>query len=127
MLRFIAGIVFGAVAWLVAVVVLGLLVGKAWPEMAAIKQMTELTLPMLITRLSISGISSIAGGVVAALVGRERFTASLGAGVLLLVVFVPYHLTIWGNFPLWYHLTFFVSLPLLSVLGGRLVNSKSTA
>jgi hypothetical protein len=27
---------------------------------------------------------------------------------------------IWNQFPVWYHLTFFVSLVLLSVLGGRL-------
>ncbi len=38
----------------------------------------------------------------------------------MLLIFVPYHTTIWTQFPLWYHLTFFVSLLLLSVLGGRL-------
>ena len=127
MVRLIGGILVGAVVWLVAVAALGFAVGKAWPEMAAIRDMTALTLPMLITRLSISGVSSIVSGFVAALIGRERVRAGLGAGVLLLIVFVPYHLTIWNNFPIWYHLTFFASLPLLSILGGRLAPAQSAA
>lgn len=125
MVRLLAGILLGAVAWLVVVIALGFLVGMAWPEMATIKDMRALTLPMLVTRLSLSGVGSIVGGYVAALVGREYLRPALGAGILLLIVFVPYHLTIWGNFPIWYHLTFFVSLPLLSLLGGSLVASRT--
>jgi len=54
------------------------------------------------------------------MISRESTRAPLGAGILLLVVFVPYHMTIWHNFPVWYHLTFFASLPVLSLLGGML-------
>ena len=120
MIRQILGAVEGCVAWFVAVAVLGFLLARAWPEMAAIRVMTALTLPMLLARLAVSGVSSIVGGYIAALVSTEPVRAALGAGVLLLLVFVPYHLTIWNNFPIWYHLSFFVSLPLLSAVGGRL-------
>jgi hypothetical protein len=120
MLRLIAGTLTGAVAWLVSVAILGFLCRIAWPEMAAIKDMTLLTAPMLITRLSISALGSLAGGYWAAMISRESTRAPLGAGILLLVVFVPYHMTIWHNFPVWYHLTFFASLPVLSLLGGML-------
>src|SRR5689334_2399712 len=120
MLRLIAGALAGAVAWLVSVAILGFLVRIAWPEMAAVRNLTLLTVPMLFTRLSCSALSSLAGGYWAAMVGRENTRAPLGAGLLLLVVFVPYHMTIWQNFPVWYHLTFFVSLPVLSLLGGML-------
>ena len=120
MVRLIAGALTGAVAWLVTVAILGFLVRIAWPEMAAIRDMTLLTVPMLITRLTISAVSSLAGGYWAAMIGRESTRAPLGAGILLLAVFVPYHMTIWHNFPVWYHLTFFVSLPVLSLLGGML-------
>lgn len=123
MFRLIAGTVSGAVVWFVAVLVLGFLCRIAWPEMAAIRDMTLLTLPMLITRLAISALGSVAGGYAAAMVARENTKAPLAAGILLLVVFVPYHLTIWQNFPLWYHLTFFVSLPVLSLLGGMVRSS----
>jgi hypothetical protein len=125
MLRLIGAILTGAVVWLVSVFVLGFLCGMVWPEMAAIKDMTLLTVPMLLTRLSISALGSLAGGYVAAMIGRESTRAPLGAGILLLVVFVPYHMTIWHNFPVWYHLTFFVSLPVLSLLGGMLRSGAS--
>ena len=118
MLRLVAAIVVGALVWCVAIFVLGFVVGAAWPQMAAIRDMTLLTLPMLVTRLSISALGSLVGGYAAALTARENRRAPLGAGILLLAVFVPYHLSIWHEFPIWYHLTFFVSLPVLSMVGG---------
>lgn len=124
MLRTAGGVVAGAVTWFLSVLVLGFVLREAWPEMAAIRQVMLLTVPMLLARLLVSALGSIAGGYVASLVGRERFRTPLGAGVLLLVVFLPYHVTIWSNFPVWYHLTFFVSLPLLSLLGGALTQRR---
>ncbi len=124
MARLILGAIVGAIVWFLGVTVLGFAVGHAWPEMAAIKDMTRLTVPMLATRLCVSAVASIISGLAAALIGKEGFKAPLAAGALLLVVFVPYHMTIWHNFPIWYHLTFFVSLPLLSLLGGKLVGSR---
>ncbi|MBV9903541.1 MAG: hypothetical protein JO346_03040 [Alphaproteobacteria bacterium] len=77
-------------------------------------------------RLAISAVGSLIGGWLAATVGRSQ-RAALITGIVMLVIFVPYHLfgsdmqgKIWTSFPLWYHLTFFVSLPLLAILGGRL-------
>lgn len=122
--RLIVGTFAGVVAWLLVVAALGIVVGFAWPQMAAIRDMTLLTFPMLVTRLSISAIGSIAGGVLAANIGRDAVKAPLGAGVLLLIVFVPYHLTIWNNFPVWYHLTFFLSLPVMSLFGGWLTGQS---
>jgi uncharacterized protein (DUF983 family) len=42
-------------------------------------------------------------------------------GIVLLAIFIPVHMNIWEHFPLWYHLTFLPSLPILSVVGGRLM------
>jgi hypothetical protein len=120
MLRTVGGVVVGAIAWFLSVLVLGFVLREAWPEMAAIRDVTLLTVPMLVARLMVSALSSVAGGYAAGLVGKEAFWVPIGAGVLLLVVFVPYHVTIWSNFPVWYHLTFLVSLPVLSLLGGAL-------
>jgi hypothetical protein len=126
MLRLLAGVVLGVVAWFVAVTALGYVLGHAWPALAvASKNPTTLTVPMLAARLGVSFLSSIASGFVAALVGSVGSRAALGAGVLLLAFFVYYHVTmIWHQFPVWYHLTFFVSLVLLSLLGGRLVRAR---
>jgi hypothetical protein len=49
------------------------------------------------------------------------------AGVVLLLFFLPFHYLIWSKFPLWYHLTFFVSLPLLSLIGGRFAPARTAA
>ena len=37
--------------------------------------------------------------------------------VLLVALFIPVHYALWERFPLWYHLVFFVSLLLMTVLG----------
>jgi len=34
------------------------------------------------------------------------------------------HYSIWDKFPIWYHLTFLVSLPLLSAIGGSLRGAR---
>jgi len=39
-------------------------------------------------------------------------------GVLLLVAFIPQHVMLWDKFPVWYHLTFLLSLVPLTYLGG---------
>ena len=40
-------------------------------------------------------------------------------GLILLAVFIPQHIALWNNFPVWYHLTFLLSLVPLTYLGGR--------
>ncbi len=50
-------------------------------------------------RLAVSFLASLIGGLVAALVGGDRMRAPLGTGIVMLLVFVPYHTTIWTQFP----------------------------
>jgi hypothetical protein len=125
MSRLIIGTLAGAIAWFAVIAALGFLMRFVWPEMAAVRDMTMLTITMLFTRLAISAVGSVVGGALAALISRDALWAPLAAGVVLLIVFVPYHLTIWIDFPVWYHLTFFASLPLLSLLGGWLTGTKA--
>lgn len=56
-------------------------------------------------------------GFVAALAAKERIKSSLAAGVVLLALFLPVHISIWNKLPAWYHLAFFTSLPVLSLAG----------
>jgi hypothetical protein len=39
-------------------------------------------------------------------------------GLILLVAFIPQHIALWNSFPVWYHLTFLLSLVPLTYLGG---------
>lgn len=122
MWRLIGGMIVGVIAWGVVATVLNLGLRYGWHDYAAVEKSLHFTLPMMIARLSESGISSIAGGFLASLVGRNRFQSALGAGVILLVLFLPVHYSLWHLLPIWYHLTFLTSLVVLSVLGGRLAS-----
>jgi hypothetical protein len=126
MLRLILGAIIGVVAWVALVGIVSYLVRAVAPDVNA-AMVAHTTVVAMGERLAISFLASLVGGYLAMLVARDS-RGPLIAGVLMLAIFVPYHLfgrdaggPIWTSFPLWYHLTFFVSLLLLSVLGGRLV------
>src|SRR5262249_21079310 len=91
-----------------------------WHDYATVEKAMTFTLPMMIARLSISGISSLASGAIAALIGTDR-RAAVTSGVIMLLLFLPAHYMLWNRFPIWYHLTFLASLPLLAWAGGQLV------
>jgi phosphatidylserine synthase len=116
--RLIGGVIAGIVAWIVVVTVLNLLLRHGWQDYAAVEKAMAFTVPMMIARLAMSGISSLAGGLVAARIGKGG-PAPWIAGVILLLLFIPVHYSLWSRFPVWYHLTFLASLPLLSWAGGR--------
>jgi len=117
--RTILGAVIGAVVWMGFALGLGILLGMLWPALAAAsREPLTLTTPMLFARLAISFTASIASGAAAARFGGMN--GAIAAGLLLLVCWGTYHVTmIWHLFPVWYHLTFLVSLPLLSWFGER--------
>jgi len=124
MWRLIGGTLAGLVAWIVIVSALNFGLRHGWPDYAAVEKAMTFTVAMMVARLSMSGVSSLASGYVAALVGKGGW-ASLLSGTILLLLFIPVHYSLWNHFPVWYHLTFLISLPLLSFLGGRLWSTKS--
>lgn len=120
MARTIGGVVAGIIAWCVVAFAIVFLIGKTNPDLGAALKAHATTVAM-IERLIISFAGSIAGGWLAATIAGRGSHAPLIAGLVLLAWWGTYHVTmIWDQFPIWYHLTFFVSLPLLSWLGGRL-------
>jgi uncharacterized protein (DUF983 family) len=82
------------------------------------------TLPMLVARLSISAVATFAAGLVTALLVPGSMLARLILGVLLLIAFIPVHVMLWNKLPVWYHLTFLLSLVPLSRLGGALAGVR---
>jgi len=78
------------------------------------------TLPMLVARLSISVVATFAAGLVTASIAPRSTLVSLMPGMLLLVAFIPEHVSLWDKFPVWYHLTFLASLVPLTYLGGTI-------
>lgn len=125
MLRLIGGIIAGVAGWLIIVTILNFGLRYGIAGYSAVEKSMAFTLPMMIGRLSISAVSSLASGAIAAAVGRRQLSAWL-AGFILFFVFAPYHvLQIWNKFPGWYHIVFLSSLVLLSILGGLMVRTRA--
>ena len=124
--RTIAGVVIEVIAWLALGTIGFIAVDLAWPEFAAANKAFNATQTvlfdqsMMIARLSLAAAASIIAAWLAALTVRDDRIAPLAGGLVLLALFVPTHITLWDKFPLWYHLTFLSSLPILAFLGGKL-------
>lgn len=119
MWRAIGGVVVGIVVWAVVAEAIDLALRYSWPAYMAVEKSLAFTLPMMAARLTESGISSIVSGFAARKLGRQAWVPVV-AGAIILALFLPVHLQIWNRLPIWYHLTFFVSLIVLSALGGLL-------
>ena len=123
MLRKILAVIAALVAWTVVVTLLNFGLRYGLPGYAAVEKAMAFTLTMMIARLSISFVATLSAGATTAWIARDRLIWPLITGIVLLAIFIPVHMSIWTHFPLWYHLTFLPSLPILSVVGGRLVRA----
>ena len=123
----ILGVVAGLLVWLLVVMVVGEIMRRSWPAYASVADAMTFTLPMMIARLSIGALATLAGGLVTAIIVPQSTTARLMPGVLLLVAFIPQHVMLWDKFPVWYHFTFLLSLVPLTYVGGALRSTDQRA
>ena len=119
MLRKIAGVIAAPIVWIAVAIVLSFGLRHFYPGYAAVEKARGFTLGMLFARLTVSFISTIAAGATTATIARNNFLWPFIGGIVMLMCFLPDHISIWPHYPVWYHLTFFVSLPVFSVIGGR--------
>ena len=120
MTRATVGVAAGLAVWVAVTTAAGLIVRVSWPAYAAVADAMTFTLPMMFARLVIGALATLAMGLAASIVVRRSRAAPLAAGIVLLLVFIPVHISLWERFPIWYHLTFLLSLVPLSVVGGRI-------
>lgn|SRR5262249_55513428 len=120
MAKTILGVLAGLVAWVVLVSIAGLILRATWPDYAAVASSMAFTLPMLIARLTISAVTLLAAARLTSLIAPRAMIATVLLGAILVAAFVPIHVGIWDRFPVWYHLTFLLTLVPLCVMGGRL-------
>jgi hypothetical protein len=115
----VLAVVAGLVAWIAIVAVAGLIMRSSWPAYARVADAMTFTLPMMLARLSIGALATLAAGWLTTAIVPKPMLVRLMPGLILLVVFIPQHIALWNTFPIWYHLTFLLSLVPLSYLGGR--------
>src|SRR5262245_50018192 len=120
MAKKILGVVAGLAVWITIVTVVGAIMRLSWPAYASVADAMTFTFPMQVARLSISFLATLAAGLVTATIVQRSVVARLMTGVLLLMAFIPVHVMLWDKFPVWYHLTFLLSLVPLSYLGGTI-------
>jgi hypothetical protein len=78
---------------------------------------------MMVMRLSVSAIALTGAAYIAATTLRENKRTPIAGALVMLALFVPYHISIWNEYPAWYHLAFFVSIPVCAMLGARLARN----
>ena len=64
----ILGVVAGLLVWLIVVMVVGEVMQRSWPAYASVADAMTFTLPMMIARLSIGALATLAAGLVTALI-----------------------------------------------------------
>lgn len=120
MKRAILAFIVGAVVWVLVVSLLDRALRFVIPGYAAAEPRMAFTVGMMAARLIIAAITSLAAGAATAVIAPASPPVPWVLGVVMLLVFIPDHLRLWSLFPLWYHLTFLVTLVPLVVLGARL-------
>lgn len=112
-------VVAGLVTWILVATVGNLAIRGLLPGYAAVEKAMDFTLAMQVARLALGAASSLAAGAVCRRVAPTSATPVYFLAVVLVLMFIPVHISLWAKFPVWYHLVFLGSLPLLTWLGGR--------
>jgi hypothetical protein len=125
MKRSILAVVAGLAAWVLAASLLNRGLRIALEGYATAEPHMRFTLAMLTARLTVGALASLAAGAVAGAIAPRGSRAAWVLGAILLAVFLPGHVWLWRVFPLWYHLTFLLTLLPLVVLGAHAFRSRS--
>jgi hypothetical protein len=120
-LAFIAGIL----TWTLVVSVLNRGLRMTLDGYAAAEPHMTFTLGMMAARLAMAALTSLIAGAVVGWVAPSGTRVPWILGAITLAAFLPAHVRFWSTFPLWYHLTFLVTLIPLIVLGSRLVQRRT--
>jgi hypothetical protein len=127
MIRIIASIVCGVVAWFIVATIGNLLIRLSWPDYVAVETSMAFTLLMMLARLLVGAVASLAAGALTAWIARGNRKAVMGVGILLTLLFIPIHYNLWDKFPLWYHAAFLISIFPLTLAGAYLSGRANRA
>ena len=116
----VGAVIAAMVTWFFVATVVNLALRAWWPLYHEAEIAFNFTFAMKLARLVLGAISTLGAGFVAAWIGKGRMRAATLTGIVLLGLFIPNHYLLWGKFPVWYHLTFLVSLLPLILLGAAL-------
>jgi hypothetical protein len=135
MLRIILGIIVGFIVW--SIVWVGSdqflhTLSRDWygaekdKIVLAIANNESLNLDAVVVIIDLvrSIIASIMAGFLTALVAGENRKSTLILGIILLVVGVAVQIHLWKVYPIWFHLIFWALLIPMTILGGKLRQTR---
>jgi hypothetical protein len=120
MKRSILACLAGLLTWIVVVTVINRVLRLGLPNYTAAEQTLQFTLGMKWARLLMAIVTSLVAGAVTRWISPSSRWAPLIVGSVVLAMFVPLHIAIWSKFPVWYHLTFLLTI-IPAVLVGALL------
>lgn len=124
MLRRIGSVLSGLATFTALELILSLLARATWPAYATAFPTRAYTPDMLLARQTAGMLCTLAAGAATAWVGRGAKQVVLLTGITMLGIAVIWHIRIWDQYPVWYHLLLFAYLIPLTLLGGRLVGNN---
>ena len=127
MKKIVLGVLAGLVTWIVAASVGNRLLRAGIPGYADVESTMVFTQAMLLARLALGAVSTLLAGYVAAWVSGASVGGAKALTGVLLVLFVPLHVSLWPKFPAWYHLVFLASLVVFTLAGAKLRRGQGPA
>lgn len=125
MRRTIASVIAGLIAWALIVTALDWGLRLSLPGYAQAEPTMLFTLGMKIARLVMAAVTSVAAGAIVRSIAPASRLAPWSVGVITVALFLPVHVHLWHRFPIWYHLTFLLTLAPLVALGAWLVRGNA--
>jgi hypothetical protein len=125
--RYIAAIAAGLVVWAVVATLGNFVLRATISDYRGQELAISFSLIAQVGRLALGVVSTAVAAAATTAIGRGGVGVAVALGVVLLALFVPVHVSLWQKFPVWYHLFFLASLPLVAYVSGRAVVSRRGA
>ena len=126
-MRFVVAIVIGLLVWIVVATLCNFALRASIADYRAEEVAVAFTLIAQLGRLALGVVSTAAAAAATAALSRRSIVAPVVLGCVLLALFVPVHVSLWPRFPVWYHLFFLASLPLVAYMVGKLMAQRRGA
>ena len=123
-MKTILGVAAGYIIWSILWVGVDALLRAVWTSYDQSVAAMSFSSSQLVVPLVLSAFCSIVAGFAAALIAKENGKTPLILGVLLLLTGIFVQMSVWEKIPLWYHLTFWILLVPMTILGGKLTRPK---
>jgi hypothetical protein len=110
----------GLVTWILVVSLINRMLRLSLPNYTAAEHTLQFTLGMKWARLLMAVATSLVAGAVTRRISPLSRWAPLIVGSIVLAMFLPLHIAIWNRLPVWYHLTFLLTIIPAVLAGGML-------